>query len=170
MGAYKKYLKAQSMMVAVVGDQSETEAISFAKKIYTAFDHGQIDDTLKHPVLSVAKATYTQEYNFENAFVDVTMPCPGTNDPDYIVIKVIDALLQYGDNRLHHATRIQRDLAYYAIDYEIQDLGYDFFINGTSIMKKVQPQDIQRVAAKYFSARDITISVPSAEVERIMPE
>lgn len=241
LSAYKKYLKAESMIVSIIGKQSEAEAAAVAKKLFAAFDHSKIDDTIKNPVLAKTNTVHRQEFAFEHAFVDLTMACPGTDDPDFIVMKAIDALLNYGDRRLHHATRVERDLAYYAyaenssspgygmfrvssqssedkiaelqqvleqevnrlinepvtakelneamenylkqhknyitdewigyyaIDFEVQGLGFDFFLSGASILKNVKPEDIQRVAAKYMKSRDVTISVPSRDVERIMP-
>ncbi|MDD4308990.1 MAG: insulinase family protein [Candidatus Cloacimonetes bacterium] len=242
INAYNKYLKAESMIVSIVGDRSETEAAAIAKNIFSAFDHGKVSDTIKLPVLRITNESYTQEFAFEHAFVDFTMSCPGIDDPDFIVMKVMDALLNYGDRRLHHATRVEKDLAYYAgaynvscpgyglfrvssqsskekiaelkqvleqqidrlinepvtakelneaienylkqhqnyitdewlgyyaIGFEVQGLGYDFFVSGASLLKKVDPKDIQRVANKYLRNRDVTISIPSDEVERIMPE
>jgi len=242
MQAFKKYLKAESMIVAIVGDQTAAQAAAVARSLFDMFEHSRIDDAIKPPVLRLANASYTQKYAFEHAFVDFTMACPGTDDPDYIVMKAIDALLNYGDRRLHYATRVVRDLAYYAsaynvsapgygmfrvssqssadkiseltqvleqeierlinepispqelteavdnylmqhqnditdewlgyyaIDFEVQGLGYDLFLNGASILKQVSPADIQRVAARYMARRDVTISVPSADVQRIMPE
>ncbi len=240
--AYRKYLKAENMIVAMVGSTSEAEASKIAQTLLSAFDTGRIDDTIKPPVLSRTNTVYRQEYSFEHAFVDIMMSCPGTDDKDFVVMKAIDALLNYGDRRLHHATRVERDLAYYAsansvaipgygmfrvssqssedkidelrsvlereinrlitepvtnkelteavdnylnqhknfvsdewlgymaIMFEAQGLGYDFFINEASILKQVKPEDIQRVAAKYMTSRDTTISVPSKDVKRIMPD
>ena len=238
--AYKKYLKAESMIVAIVGDQTAAQASELAKTLYAAFDHSRIEDTIKLPVLGLKNSRYIQEYGFEHAFVDFTMAAPGTDDPDYIVLKTIEVLLNYSDRRLHYATRVERDLAYYAsaysvavpgygmfrvssqssvdrieeltmvleheikrlinepvpaqelaealenflmqhrnsitdewlayfaIDSEVKGLGYDFLIKGGSNMKQVSPEDIQRVAGKYLLIRDVTTSIPSADVEMIM--
>lgn len=240
LSAYRKYLKAESMTIAIVGSIDEAQATAIAKTLFGAFDHRKIDDTIKLPILGNSNSVYRQEYGFEHAFVDITMSCPGNDDEDFIVMKAIDALLNYGDKRLHHATRVDRDLAYYssaysssipgygmfrvssqssvekidelnavlmheidrlihepvspkelgeAIDsfleqqknfitdewlgymatlFEAQGLGYDFLIKDANILKQVKPEDIQRVAAKFMKNRDTTISVPSADVKKIM--
>ncbi|PKN77752.1 MAG: hypothetical protein CVU48_10585, partial [Candidatus Cloacimonetes bacterium HGW-Cloacimonetes-1] len=57
-----------------------------------------------------------------------------------------------------------------AIAHERQGLGYDYPTVGIENLKKVTPADIQRVAKKYFSTRDVIISVPSSDVKRMVEQ
>jgi len=242
LSAHKKYFRADKMTMAIVGDYDETESIALGQKLLSAMNRTPNSDPLHKPVLSLSNTTHTQEYPFEIAYVDITMAAPDINDPDHLVMFVIDAILNHGDLRIHKATRVNRDLVYYAYSYhvgypgfgmlrfssetskekiaELKDvllnqidmlinedvsedeiqgaienmmqktknsitdewlgyyavgadtkgLGYDFYLKGAEKLRHITASDIRRVAGKYFRTRDITISIPSADVERIMPE
>lgn len=59
-------------------------------------------------------------------------------------------------------------LPYYATFYEAKGLGYDYLTTSTNLLKTVTPEDIQRVAAKYFQNIAVLVSQPSDEVELIV--
>jgi len=56
-------------------------------------------------------------------------------------------------------------LPYYMTHYEAIGIGYDYLENMKSYFDKVTPEDIQRVANKYFAKVAVFISEPNAEVE-----
>jgi len=240
--AFNKYIRAESMMVAIVGDLDQLQAAEVSSKFYNAFKRQGIDGTISLPQLAIKGKTYRQEYNFEAANIDIMMQGLTTTDPDYNTMLVIEALLNFGGKRLHEATRGKRDLVYaswfynaanrrngfcgissqtslekmdklqivleaeldrlinepvsqkelteaiaaqikviqnvinednagtMAIAHERQGLGYDYPTVGIENLKKVTPADIQRVAKKYFSTRDVIISVPSSDVKRMVEQ
>jgi len=59
-------------------------------------------------------------------------------------------------------------LPYYLTYYEAIGLGYDFIFNGTDILKKVTPEDIQRVASEYLQSPTIIISEPNENVQMMV--
>jgi len=54
--------------------------------------------------------------------------------------------------------------------FEFMGLGYNFVLKGKDKLSHVTPQDIMRVAKKYFSNRDVVISVPAQDVKRMINE
>ena len=56
-------------------------------------------------------------------------------------------------------------LPYYMTYYESISLGYDYISNSSEILKHVTPEDIIRVANKYFKNVAIIVSEPSKDVE-----
>lgn len=54
------------------------------------------------------------------------------------------------------------------LGWEFYGLGYDFLDTASQILGKVSPEEVQRVARKYFGTRDVIISIPSAEVDRML--
>jgi zinc protease len=67
--------------------------------------------------------------------------------------KMMDAYLN--DNRL----------AYYITMYEARGLGYDYLKRSSDLLKTVTPQDIKKVAQKYFNNVAVLVSQPSDDVE-----
>jgi len=56
----------------------------------------------------------------------------------------------------------------YMTYYEALGLGYDYIFKSSDILKNVTPEDIQRVANKYFSNKAVIVSIPSDNVELIV--
>lgn len=54
-------------------------------------------------------------------------------------------------------------LAYYSLYFEVLGLGYDFFETSIEEYRKVSPEDIKRVANKYFDKMDVIVSKPLSE-------
>ncbi|MCF7794545.1 MAG: insulinase family protein [Candidatus Cloacimonetes bacterium] len=59
-------------------------------------------------------------------------------------------------------------LPYYATYYEAKGLGFDYPATSTKVLKQVTPDDIMRVAKKYFQNTAIFVSEPSENVELIV--
>jgi len=53
---------------------------------------------------------------------------------------------------------------------EFNGLGYDYWSKQIQELRKVTPNDVQRVAKKYLKDRDVIISVPSKDVKRMVGE
>ncbi|MDO9576939.1 MAG: pitrilysin family protein [Candidatus Cloacimonadales bacterium] len=70
--------------------------------------------------------------------------------------KMLDAYLN--DNRL----------PYYITHYEAIGLGYDYLENSVEFLQDVTPEDIIRVANKYFKNFAVIVSEPSEDVELIV--
>ncbi len=56
----------------------------------------------------------------------------------------------------------------YAVYYESLGLGFDYMSSGIEQFRAVTPDDVQRVAQKYFKDRDVIISVPSDDLKRML--
>ena len=56
-------------------------------------------------------------------------------------------------------------LPYFMTRYESMGLGYDYIYTSLEELKKVTPEDIKRVANKYFGKTAVFVSVPSENVE-----
>lgn len=63
-----------------------------------------------------------------------------------------------------------KEIGSYALYYESQGLGFDYLVNSTAKLKSVTPEDVQRVAKKYFTERDVIISFPAKELKRMVEE
>lgn len=242
VNTYKKYLKAPMAIIAITGDQTESQAKELAKAIYGAFDHHVIDDKLKPLQVEVKNATYSQEYPFEQVNIDINMKAPSCHDTDYYAMKVLETILGGSHGRIFQATRGDNDLAYFAYaqlvsevrygylrvtsqtsyekanqlrqvllceldriirepvskeeitsaieaDYvqrqnlitdkhighiaasnESKGLGYDYWFREITELRRITPEDVQRVAMKYLKDRDVIISIPSKDVNRIVGE
>jgi zinc protease len=59
-------------------------------------------------------------------------------------------------------------LPYYITRFEAIGLGYDFLDKSAEILQEVTPEDIMRVANKYFKNIAVIVSEPSADVELIV--
>lgn len=237
---YTKYFRAPKAVISIVGDMSESEAKTFAKGVYRAFNHHGIDAQAQPLVVEVTNATYSQEYPFEQVNIDINMKAPNCLDPDYAAVKVIENILSGSNGRIHQATRGDNDLSYFAhaifssepsfgyfrvtsqtseekaqqlkqallsvldrmmnepvteeelsqaieaeniqlnnlitdkeIGYisaanEFKGLGYDNRYKEIQELRKVTPEDVQRVAKKYLKDRDVIISIPSKDVKRMV--
>ena len=53
---------------------------------------------------------------------------------------------------------------------QFKGLGYDNRSKEIQELRKVTPNDVQRVAKKYLKDRDVIISVPSKDVKRMVGE
>ncbi|KQC09895.1 MAG: hypothetical protein APR54_03490 [Candidatus Cloacimonas sp. SDB] len=56
------------------------------------------------------------------------------------------------------------NLPEYMTHYEAQGLGYDYIFRYNERYKDITPEDIQRVASKYFSQKAVVVSLPSGNV------
>jgi len=56
----------------------------------------------------------------------------------------------------------------YMTRYEAMGLGFDYLFTSAEILKQVTPEDIQRVANKYFVNKAVIVSVPSEDVKLIV--
>lgn len=242
LNTYKTYFKANHLTIAMVGDQTLAEASAFSQNIYNNLKHQDIDDEIKPLDLKVENKTYTNNYPFEQVNLDINMKGPKVSDPDYVVIRVISAILNGSNGRIHKATRGKNDLSYFAYasemsgtnygmfrvtsqtskekteelknvllaeldklmyekvsqselssaveeshkqlqlyltdDYlgsysaynEMIGLGYDYLTKAVEGYRKITPEDVQRVAQKYFKDRDVIVSVPSEDIKLMMEE
>ena len=242
INCYHQYLKANTALIAVVGDETFEEATALANKIFSNLSHEQINETPKPIKVSVQNKTFTQEYPFEQVNLDINMLSANSKDPDIYVVKVILNILNGSNGRIFKATRGKNNLSYFAYAYDVaspdygifrvtsqtskekseelknvlineinrlmtesvspdeiisainenqkqmeyyitdkdiatysmyyenQGLGYDYLFNSSEKLKKVTPEDIKRVANKYFKEKDIIISYPSENLKRMLEE
>jgi len=56
-------------------------------------------------------------------------------------------------------------LPFYMMHYEAIGLGYDYLTKSSEFLKEVSPEDVMRVANKYFKNTAIIVSEPSSEVD-----
>jgi zinc protease len=56
----------------------------------------------------------------------------------------------------------------YMTYYQALGLGYNFIFTSSDRLKEVTPEDIQRVAEKYFSNKAVIVSIPSENVDLIV--
>jgi predicted Zn-dependent peptidase len=61
-----------------------------------------------------------------------------------------------------------KEIGYISAANEFKGLGYDYWLKEIQELRKVSPEDVQRVAKKYLKDRDVIISVPSKEVKRMV--
>ncbi len=242
ISCYNRYFKANTAMIAVIGDVNTEEASALANKIFSNLKHEQINETPKPLKVAVQNKTFTQEYPFEQVNLDINMLSPNSKDQDYYVIKVILNILNGSNGRIYKVTRGKNDLSYFAYAYEVTStnygqmrltsqtskekaeelknvlineinklmtenvsqeeinsaidenqkqienyitdkeissyaiyyeklgLGYDYLYNSSDKLKKVKPEDIRRVANKYFKEKDVIISYPAENLKRMIEE
>lgn len=69
------------------------------------------------------------------------------------------------NEKMQMAYLTDNDLPYYYTYYESLGLGYDYVLKISDIMRKeVSPEDIKRVANKYFTDEAVIISIPDDSV------
>jgi predicted Zn-dependent peptidase len=56
-------------------------------------------------------------------------------------------------------------LPYYMTKSESRGLGFDYIFTSESELKKITPEDIKRVANKYFNNTAVFVSVPNEDVK-----
>jgi zinc protease len=112
---YKRYVVADSMIVTLFGDLSESEARKAAQDFRHAMPKGTLPGAPVPSQIAIADTTYTEQYRFEETNIDLITAAPGIKDADFPVMTVIASLLNGSHGRLFNVTRGgTRDLAYYA--------------------------------------------------------
>lgn len=61
-----------------------------------------------------------------------------------------------------------KEIGYISAANEFKGLGYDNRYKEIQELRKVTPEDVQRVAKKYLKDRDVIISIPSKDVKRMV--
>lgn len=61
-----------------------------------------------------------------------------------------------------------KEIGYISAANEFKGLGYDYWLKEIQELRKVSPEDVQRVAKKYLKDRDVIISVPSKDVNKMV--
>ena len=61
-------------------------------------------------------------------------------------------------------------MGYISVVNEFKGLGFDYWFKEINELRKVTPDDVQRVAKKYLKDRDVIISIPSKDVQRMVGE
>lgn len=122
----EKFFRADDMIVTFFGDLSREEAEIYAREIREKIPSRTIAEPLHPDQTPLLELVRNQEYEFEQVNIDINYPAPSLQDEDFLVMKVIDALLRGQRGRLHKATRGTNDLAYYAFSeyYHTRNSGY----------------------------------------------
>ncbi|MBN2018343.1 MAG: insulinase family protein [Candidatus Cloacimonetes bacterium] len=140
MTMHKKFFKAESAIVTLFGDLTMHEAETYAKRFYSNFPQGNIDEPKNPLVVPNIEETFVQEYDFEPVNIDLNCIAPARNieTKDYWTMRAILAVLNGSRGRIHKAVRGQNDLAYYGYaQYSTgQDYGFFRITSQTSIDKK----------------------------------
>ena len=235
---WAKYFKIDDFMMAVNGDISLDKAKENAKLLKSKLRKGKVNEPLYKLEIPTENMFFEQQYEYEQVNLDINLAAPAVTDPDFKVMKVINALLNRMDGGLHEATRGTNDLAYYAyaqyntnkdygflrltsqtsinkkdeliavlqqqldnmmniqitqdeiiqvlnnnntvlrnnipnsrlpsmvISNELNGIGYNWYDKQLEELSTVTPDDIRRVAAKYFTNKVTLVSYPSDDFQR----
>ncbi|MCF7911291.1 MAG: insulinase family protein [Candidatus Cloacimonetes bacterium] len=135
---WDKYFRIDKFLVAAKGDISSELAISLTENLWDMLRKGTVSEPLYKLKIPTRNLSFEQQYEYEQVNVDINIAAPSVSDPDFKVMKVINALLNRMDGGLHEATRGSNDLAYFAYARYTTNLDYGFLriTSQTSINKK----------------------------------
>ncbi len=166
---YKKYFKAENLIVTLFGDIDKKEAEKLALDIKKNIPSGKI--TGNRTPISVPKLndTFVNECEFEQVNIDINFQAPLQDDPDYFTMTALNQVMSNGfSGRLMKATRVDNDLVYSAYSYYSGNKDYGFYrISAqTSIGKKdelvkVLKHEVQRLIDGDITQEEIDLSVES---------
>lgn len=90
---HKKEYVAENLLLVVAGNIAGDEVKALAEKYFAAAPHGEKGSRRK-PFTTPALTTYTEtSRKFQQAYLMIGFPAPAIGDPEYPVLKVINALL-----------------------------------------------------------------------------
>jgi len=166
---YKKYFKAESMIVTLFGDLSKEEALVYAKEFRSKVPSGKISGIKTPIVVPKLNETFVNECEFEQVNVEINFLAPLQDDPDYYTMTALNQVMSNGfSGRLMKATRVDNDLVYSAYSYYSGTKDYAFYriIAQTSLAKKdrlveVLKNEVKRLIDGDITQEEINVSVES---------
>jgi predicted Zn-dependent peptidase len=116
LDAHKKYITGERLYFSVLGDIDENRVRRLTQQLRSAIPNRPINAERVSPVMTVSDETFVQHYDHEQVNIDINMRAPGLdNIEDLYIMEVIAIILnRLGRGRIHNATRIDNDLAYFA--------------------------------------------------------
>ncbi|MFA6653221.1 MAG: pitrilysin family protein [Candidatus Delongbacteria bacterium] len=168
-GIYKKYFKAESMIVTLFGDLKREEAVSYANELWKKVPKGKIPGERTPIVVPKINETFVNECEFEQVNVEINFTAPLQGDPDYYTMTALNQVMSNGfSGRLLKATRADNDLVYSAYSYYSATKDYAFYriVAQTSLDKKdrlveVLKNEVSKILSGDISQQEIDISVES---------
>jgi zinc protease len=135
---WNKFFKVDNIMAAANGDITSEQAIALTENLSEKLRKGSVDEPLHKLQVPAHNLSFEQLYDYEQVNVDINISAPMVSEPDFKVMKVINALMNRMDGGLHEATRGSNDLAYFAYARYTANLDYGFLrlTSQTSINKK----------------------------------
>ncbi|MBN2790615.1 MAG: insulinase family protein [Candidatus Delongbacteria bacterium] len=164
---YKKYVKAESIIVTLFGDISKDKAEKYAKNIKNNIPDGKIKGEKIPLVVPKLNDTFVDECEFEQVNVVINFQAPLQGDPEYFSMTALNQVMANGfSGRLMKATRVDNDLVYSAYSYYsgTKDYGFYRIVAQTSLGKKdelvkVLKHEVQRLIDGDISQEEINLSV-----------
>ena len=127
INAYKKYLTSEEITLSIIGDISINDSKKFANTIRSKIPNKKIDDSMKIMQMIVSDSLFVNTYAFEQVNLDLNMRAPSIETrEDFIVMYVINSILNGSRGRIFNAVRGTNDLAYFAYAAHIYGNGYGF--------------------------------------------
>ncbi len=168
-GIFKKYFKAESMIVTLFGDLSRNEAVSYADELWKKVPKGNIPGVRTPMFVPRISETFVNENEFEQVNIEINFTAPLQDDPDYFTMTALNQIMSNGfSGRLMKATRVDNDLVYSAYSFYSASKDYAFFriVAQTSYEKKdrlvdVLKNEVRKILDGDISQQEIDISVDS---------
>jgi len=166
---YKKYFKAESMIVTLFGDLNKEQAAAYAGEIRSKIPSGKISGAKTPIVVPKLNETYVNECEFEQVNIEINFQAPLQGDPDFYTITALNQVMSNSfSGRLLKATRVDNDLVYSAYSYYsgTKDYGFYRIEAQTSLAKKDQlvevlKKEVQKLIDGDISQEEINLSVES---------
>lgn len=110
---HKKYFTANNMLIVVMGNVSLDKTKEIAEKYFSPIKKGKPIVMSAEPKLPPAKNVSRKNNKFQQAFLMIGFPAPDLKNPEYPVLKVINAMLgSRMSGRLFMELREKLSLAY----------------------------------------------------------
>ncbi|PKK90699.1 MAG: hypothetical protein CVV64_07405 [Candidatus Wallbacteria bacterium HGW-Wallbacteria-1] len=165
---FKSLFKTQGLHISYYGDLTPAEAEKFAGNIRKAIPAGIPEAPIERIVIPKGPAEYDNPYKFEAVNVNLNYPAPDYGSPDFMPMLATWIILNGSNGRLHTATRIDRDLAYFAYSSYTHGNHSSFFrlISQTSLEKKDELRKTLAEAVARLAKGDLT----SEEIQSAVDE
>jgi predicted Zn-dependent peptidase len=166
---YKKYFKAESLIVTLFGDLTRTQALAYAGEIKSKIPSGKITGAKTPIIVPKINETFVNECEFEQVNIEINFQAPFQDDPDYYAMTALNQVMSNGfSGRILKATRVNDDLVYSAYSYYsgTKDYGFYRIEAQTSLAKKdrlldVLKKEVQRLIDGDITQEEIDLSVES---------
>ncbi|OGE84211.1 MAG: hypothetical protein A2Y39_03605 [Candidatus Delongbacteria bacterium GWF2_40_14] len=166
---YKKYFKAESLIVTLFGDLNKEQAAAYAGEIRSKIPSGKISGTKTPIVVPKLNETFVNECEFEQVNIEINFQAPLQGDPDFYTITALNQVMSNSfSGRLLKATRVDNDLVYSAYSYYsgTKDYGFYRIEAQTSLAKKDQlvevlKKEVQKLIDGDITQEEINLSVES---------
>jgi zinc protease len=163
---YNKYFNASNAIITLTGDVSLDEAKAAAEAIFRKIPVQKQEREAIPMLVPDVETEFLNEYKFEQVNIDLNMPAPGMNDPDFMTFSVINLLFSGARGRIFKALRGENDLAYYGFSeyFYSQDNGYFRLTSQTSIDRKeelikVLRNELEKLKTELVSREEIDTAI-----------